>query len=184
MRKVCVWELVRTYESFGFLSLNFFRQSEEFKASVSVFVEVIFLLFKFSTNCSRWPLSPVNIFSSIFLKKFEKCLCTAMFAYWYWSRKLTTVQQSGQNHQSSVRIKNSIRMSRAIAKMIPLDCDRHIITLSTLFKLVFSHIPIQNTFYTKISKNTILSCPHILTQATVVMVTELEMKLRPSFILT
>lgn len=55
---------------------------------------------------------------------------------------MITVQQRGQNHQRRARTRSSMRISRAIARMVPSE------------------------------------------HFTVVMVTELEIKLRPSFILT
>ncbi|TNN55580.1 hypothetical protein EYF80_034177 [Liparis tanakae] len=38
--------------------------------------------------------------------------------------ELTTVQQRGQNHQRRASTRSSIRMSRAMASMVPSDCDR------------------------------------------------------------
>lgn len=37
---------------------------------------------------------------------------------------LTTVQQRGQNHQSSARASSRKRISRAIARMEPSDCGQ------------------------------------------------------------
>lgn len=41
----------------------------------------------------------------------------------YLCLELTTVQHRGQNHQSKANIRSSIRMSRAMARMVPSDCS-------------------------------------------------------------
>lgn len=38
--------------------------------------------------------------------------------------RLTTLQQRGQNHQRIMRIKSNMRMSRAMARMVPSDWDK------------------------------------------------------------